>query len=467
MSSTQGESSSARVQQEPETSFASDNALSRRPLADHPSRSYRVVQPDSAYTPLSGPGHGRIITPSMVASVMAAMGGQRDEFIGRLSAQEPHRPRNSDSGAVHPQPGARNVQRIADHQTAVSSSARAATSSTGALHSHGESSTRQGLSQRESGMSPDGFPSRSMEEGGVGGLFQRESADHARDSVASAAASSCAETASSELTTHPELQTGRVITILPARVDLPRRGEVDRFLLPSLDAIDRMDRQIDEALSLWEDVLVEGKEARPSTSTGVTGQPNERGDKLLTGSRERLTNAPIWAPIAPRSPVARRNGQPVPPSSAPGAHHHTQARPPLGDRADAHRGAEEAQQRALSPPSSELSISDTVFHVRRRTPPPPVRRSDLASLPSQRPDGLRWGSRSPGAAASLGLRPSDARLGSGPGIEDVPAVLVPGGWLGIGGDNHPPARVSRRRGRDGPDEEEGARDTRRRGTWEN
>ncbi|KAL1857034.1 hypothetical protein Daus18300_010481 [Diaporthe australafricana] len=307
-----------------------------------------------------------------------------------------------------------------------------------------------------------------MEEGGVDGLFQRESADHARDSVASAAASSCASAASSDLTTDLELQTARFITIIPARLDRPGREEPAISLLPSLEAIDRMDRKIEEALRPWENALVAVQEARSctSTSTRVTGQLNERGDRLLTGNREELTDAPNRAPIVPRRPVARGDGQPVPSSSALEAHHRTQAMLPRGARADAHWSAEDAQRRAPSPSPSELSISETVFDVRRPTPAPPMGRSDLASLPSQRPSGLQRDSRAPGADFSLGLRPGEARPGSGVGREeDVPAVLVPGGWLGIGGDNHPLARVSRRRDRNGPDEEEdrGLRETGRGG----
>ncbi|KAI3399272.1 hypothetical protein diail_7436 [Diaporthe ilicicola] len=445
ISSTQTESSFTTRQRQSETALPNGAAPAQRRVADHPNRHWSVIEPESAYTPPTGLSHGHIIIPSTVSAVLAANEDQLDQLVGQLVAQEAHGPGNSDSGALRGQPLTRKThERSTGHHTAGKSPIGAATSGIGTQYSHGE-----GFFQRDSGMSPDGFPSRSMEEGGVSGLSQRESVVHASDSVASAAASSCASTSSSGLTADPELQTARVVTVRPARVDHPRPEVTDRSLLPSLAGIGRMDRRIEEALRLWEDVPVVGQDSQTSmSSAGVTGQPSESDDEMLTVNRQDLTTGLKNAPTAQHTPVARGDGHPVP-SSTPRAHH-VQARPPRGSRADANQSAERAQRRALPSPSpSDFSIAETVFDVRRRTPPPAAaapRRSDLASLPSRRPGGLQRGSRGPR---------EDARPAFGSGrMDDVPAVLVPGGWLGIGGDHDPLAQVSRRRDRDGPDSEE-------------
>lgn len=281
----------------------------------------------------------------------------------------------------------------------------------GSQDSHGKSaSARQGLFGRESGMSLDGFPSRSVEEGGVSGLYQR-GGDTASEAAESPTSSSHASAAGSPPTADgTTLHTAQAVTIRPVRVadQYPFEGEAAVHRPPLPAELDRMDGLLDDALSFWSGV---------SPGLVAPTQASDEGEgEMLTANRESIVTVP------------------------------DQDR----DNADGLSiEVEHAHPRRSSPVPSESSITETVFDVRRPTPPP--RPPGVASLPSSQrravtaagpPGGLRRGGAYPG---------SDIEQ-----EEAVPAVLVPGGgrgWLGLGG-SQPPPQVSRRQGRDDPNDEE-------------
>lgn len=297
-------------------------------------------------------------------------------------------------------------------------------------------SARQGLVDRESGLSMDGFPSRSMEEGGVSGLCRRNSGD-ASDGDASAdpsdsSSSSCASAESSAMTVDGEIiRTARAVTIHPTRAAYPYDGVI-AVNRPSLPAeLDRMDERLEDALEFLTDF-----------SPGTVA-PTQAGDEdvyfMLTGDRESAITLPDLDQVGEGRLGPQLLTEP----------HYTQGRPPLAGNADGHpAGVEYSQSRPASPTPSESSIAETVFNVRLPTPPPPPPpQPDVVSLPSSRRHagaavGQSGGGRPGGTYPSSGVRQEEA----------VPAVLVPGGWLGLGG-SHPPPQVSRREVRGDPDGE--------------
>lgn len=460
--SIRSECDPAPMQSQSETNLSSGAVPSPRREADHPNRDWRVVQPDPSYVPRPGPWKGRIITPAMVGTILAVKDDHLDEEVTKRSeVVAAHQTSDTHTGRGRSREGIGH-RRTAGHHT------RSATTSNVSQNPHGESSSRQSFSpQHESGMSLDGFPSRSVEEGGVSGLFHHDR-DAFNDIAASVAASTSASLGSSGPSTDGLVHTAQAVTIRPARAEQPRREEVDMSLLPSLAAIDRMDRLIDETIGVWEDAPAAEREGQPDFPTfeEVDKQVNERGDRLLTGIRERTITAPNRVPIAPYTQVAGGDAQ-ANPSSDLGTHHTQETSHPYGSRTDAYpRDGEQAKRRTPSPTPSESSIAETIFNVRRPTPPPSQARaapwqSSLASLPSQlsresaagRSDGLQRGGMGPATAlrdqppgitdADLDARREDAPVGL---PEDVPSVLVPGGWLGLGGSVST-AQASRRQDR--------------------
>ncbi|KAJ0108489.1 hypothetical protein J7T55_002093 [Diaporthe amygdali] len=464
---TQSERDPAK-QSQSETNLSSGVVPSPPREADHPNRDWRVIQPDSSYTPHQGPWKGRIITPGIVGAVLAANDDHLDEEVAKKSevvvanqTSDAHTGRGRSREEI-------GHRRTAGHQTAVPHHTRSATTSNVSQNSHGESSARKNFNpQRETGISLDGFPSRSVEEGGVGGLFHHDR-DEFNDSAASAAASTSTSLRSSGPSTDEVVYTAQAVTICPARAGQRRREEVDMSLLPSLAAIDRMDRLINETIGVWEDAPVAEREGQPDFPTveEVDKQVNERGDRLLTGIRERTITAPNRVPIAPYTRVAEGDAQ-TNPSSDLGTHHTQETPHPYGSRTDAYpKDGEQAKRRPPSPTPSESSIAETIFHVRRPTPPPSETRaapwqSSRASLPSQLSreraaggsDGLQRGGMGPATALrdqppSITDADLDARREDVPVRlpEDVPSVLVPGGWMGLGGSVST-AQASRRQDR--------------------
>ncbi|KAK7714132.1 hypothetical protein SLS64_004229 [Diaporthe eres] len=263
-----------------------------------------------------------------------------------------------------------------------------------------------------------------MEEGDVSGLCRRNSGD-ASDGDASAdpsysSSSSRASIESSAMAVEvATIRTARAVTIHPTRAAFPYDGvtAVNRPPLPA--ELDRMDERLEDALEFLTDF-----------SSG-TVEPTQAGDEdedlMLTGDRESTITLPNLD-----QPSEGRLGSLSLPEP-----HYTQARPPLEGNADGHPASVDyGQSRPASPTASESSIAETVFDVRRPTPPPPSPpQPDVVSLPSSR--------RRDGTHPSSGLGQEEA----------VPAALVPRGWLGLGG-SHPPPQVSRRRARGDPEGEE-------------
>lgn len=361
-------------QQQPETDFPSDAPPTRPGIAVHPNRHWTVIELDLSHIPRPGRGHDHIIRPWQLDAVVGAPADRVDEVIDLVrDLEEPPRPGEGDFQAFPAQSalGSGHRREIVNQNT-MPSDTGAASDQSGSKGSHGKSaSTRQGLFDCESGISLDGFPSRSMEEGGVGGLCRRNS-DGASDGAASAATtcssapSSRASIESSAMTVDgATIRTARAVTIHPRRAAYPYDGVIAVNRLPLPAELDRMDERLEDALGFLTDF-------------------------------------------------------------SPGA-----------GNADGHpAGVEYAQSRPASPTASESSIAETVFDVRRPTPPPPSPpQSDVVSLPSSR--------RRDGTHPSSGVGQEEA----------VPAALVPRGWLGLGG-SHPPPQVSRRRARGDPEGEE-------------
>lgn len=412
-------------QQHSETDLPSGPPPTRRGIADHPNRGLIVIQPDQSYIQSPGAGRDHIIRPRQVNAVVGAAADRVGEVIEQVrDLDEPPSEGDFQADSQQPASGSWHHCERGNHTT-VPSHPQAASDYAGFQDTHGESaSARQGLVNRESGMSLDGFPSRSVEEGGVGGLYQSENGtasggDAARDAADSLASPSHASAAgSSSAADGTTLHTARAVTIRPVRVvdHYPFDGEAAVHRPPVPAELDRMDGLLDDALSLWSGV-----------SPGVVA-PAQASDEyegeMLTGYRDSIITVPERDPD-------NTDGLSI--------------------------EVEHAHPRRSSPVPSESSITETVFDVRRPTPPP--RPPGLTSLPSSQRRAVT------AAGPSGGLRRGGAYPGSDIEQEEaVPAVLVPGGgrgWLGLGG-SQPPPQVSRRQGRDDPDDE-GENEVQRRG----
>lgn len=420
-----GRDSEQQQQQHSETDLPSGPPPTRRGIADHPNRGLIVIQPDQSYIQSPGAGRDHIISPWQVNAVVGAAADRVDEVIEQVrDLDEPPSEGDFQADSRQPASGSWHHCERGNH-TIVPSDNQAASDYAGSQDTHGESaSARQGLVDRESGMSLDGFPSRSVEEGGVSGLYQRQSGhasggDTESDAADSPASSSHASAAgSSSAADETAVHTARAVTIRPVRVadHYPFDGEATVHRPPVPAELDRMDGLLDDALSFWSGV-----------SPGLaapTQASDECEDEMLTDDRESITT------------VSDRDANKADGLSIEVEHTHP---------------------RRSSPVPSESSIAETVFDVRRPTPPP--RPPGLTSLPSsqRRADTA--------AGPSGGLRRGGAYPGSEIEQEQaVPAVLVPGGgrgWLGLGG-SQPPPQVSRRQGRDEPDEEDEEKERRRR-----
>lgn len=421
----QGEWGPDPEQQHSETDLRSGTPPTRRGMADHPNRRRIVMQPDPFYVPRPGAGRDHIIKPWQVDAVVRVPADRVEEVIEQVrDLYEPPSEGDFQADSRQPALGSGQHRQTANH-TMVPSNHRAASGRAGSQDTHGKSaSAKQGLVDRESGLSLDGFPSRSMEEGGVSGLYQRESG-YARDGTTSNVADSSAKssshasaTGSSPTADGATVHTARAVTIRPARVadQYPFDGEAAVHRPPLPAELDRMDGLLDDALSFWGGV-----------SPGVVAPAqasDEAEGEMLTGDRESIFTLPDRDPD-------NADGMPT--------------------------EVEHTRPRRGSPIPSESSITETVFDVRRPTPPP--RPPGLTSLPSSQRHAVA------AAEPSGGLRRGGAHAGSDIEHERaVPAVLVPGGrrgWLGLGG-SHPPPQVSRRQGRDDPDDEEEEPERRRR-----
>lgn len=410
-------------QQKPETDLSSRAPPTRPGIAGHPNRRHwTVIEPDPSYISRPGPGHAHIIMPWQLDAVVEAPADRVDEVIAQVRDLE-KAPSEGDFQACPREPALGSGHHGETvNQAAVPFNTPAASDHPRTKCSQGKSaSARQGLVDRESGISLDGFPSRSMEEGGVSGLCRRNSGD-ASDGDASAdpyysSSSSCASAGSSAMAVDGAIiRTARAVTIHPQRAAYPYDGvtAVNRPPLPA--ELDRMDERLEDALEFLTDFS-------PGTVT-PTQAGDEDEDLMLTGDRESTITLPNLD-----QPSEGRLGSLSLPEP-----HYTQARPLLEGNADGHpASAEYGRSRPASPTASESSIAETVFDVRRPTPPPPPPpQPDVVSLPSSR--------RRDGADPSSGVGQEEA----------VPAALVPRGWLGLGG-SHPPPQVSRRRARVDPE----------------
>lgn len=449
--SDQGECDLDPEQQQPETDLPNGAPTLRalRGIADHPNRRWIVVQPDSSYVPRPGPDGDHIIKPWQVNAVVGARRDRVDEVIEQVRDLE--RPPSEGDFQAHPRRPALGIGHRCDtvSHTAVPADTRAATNRPGSKGLNGESAVaRQDLVGRGSGMSLDGFPSRSLEEGGVSGLCQRKSgsASGGATSAAAACSSSSSGCASAGLSTMPAddatIHTARAVTIRPTRADR-EEGAVHR--MPSPGALDRIDDCIEETERFWMDFDPRGAMPAPLQES------NEDEDEMLTGDRDSVPTPPD------RDRALSSNGQLRPPSS-PGQRH-TQGEPaPRMDDANGHAaGVEHTQPRPGSPTPSELSIVETVFHVRRPTPPP--RRPGVPSLPSSQRHAVTTAGPTSGVRRGSVYRDSEVEQEL-----TVPAVLVPGGGRGrlVLGGSRPPRQVSRRQGRvDGGEEQERRRRKRR------
>lgn len=401
-------------QQHPETDLSSGAPPTRRRVADHPNRDCRVMEPDPSYTPPEGRGRGRDIMPSQVEAVIHAPADQVDEMIHQIRNQEESLPPPPNESGVHVDP----------RQT-----------HTGPRDAHGKSANaRQGLIDREPGMSLNRFPNRSMEEGGVSRLPRRESG-HANDTTTVPDTSSSRSSSGSAEPSAPAMDDAsvhkaRAVRLRPFRRGRLRDGEPGEHRPPSPAALDRIDEMLEGVTRAWTDVAL-GTAAQTQAS-------EEDEDGMLTGDSD-MTITPL-----DRGPAARGEGQlGSPRSSGP---HYTQGYP---------AGVNSTQPPRVSPTPSEFSTAETVFNVRRPTPPPPrstapPRRPDTAYLPSSRRQAAAAPSGPSGGLRRGGSYPT-ADVGQG---ESVPAVLVPGGLLGLGGSHPRPPQVSRRQGRRGSGEDE-------------
>lgn len=429
-----------------ETDLSSGAPPTPRGVADHPNRRYIVVDPDVSYIPRPGPGGDGLIRPWQVNTVVRAPADRVDDVIALVRDLE--EPPSGGNPQVHLRQPALGIghQRAIGNRTKGPSDPQA--DRAGSQSSHGKSSNvGQDLFDRESGMSLDGSPSRSMEEGGVSGLSRHYSGGTTSvaattTSSSSPAPSLASATLSALAADRTTFHTARAVTVRPARAYYPHDEEAIVHRVPSPGALDRMNREIEEAERLWSDVSLGGATPAPL----YAGDAVE--DERLTGDR-----GSIMTPSS-RNSAAQGRGQPDRPSCR--GQRDTHGRPPPrgGHSERCATEAEQVQQRPASPTLSESSIAETVLDVRRPTPPPPSppheQQSDMALLPSSR----RLAATAAGQPGGL----SRGGTYSDPHVEqdlEVPAVLVPGGshrWLGLGG-SRPPPTVSLTQERDGSDEE--------------
>ncbi|KAH8788340.1 hypothetical protein F5883DRAFT_514074 [Diaporthe sp. PMI_573] len=394
-------------QQHPETDLSSGAPSTSRRVADHPNRDCRVMELDPSYTPPGGRGRGRDILPSQVEAVIHATADQVDEVIEQVkNLEQPPRPRPSESGT---QVDPRQLRTTSQDPRGKSANAR------------------QGLVDREPGMSLDGSPNCNMEEADVSGLLRRESS-HASDTTTvpdtpSSRSSSGSAEPSAPAMDDASLHKARAVRLRPFRRGRLRDGEPGEHRPPSPAALDRIDEMLEGVTRAWTDVAL-GTAAQTQAS-------EEDEDGMLTGDSD-MTITPL-----DRGPATRGEGQlRSPRSSGP---HYTQGYP---------AGVNSTQPPRVSPTPSEFSTAETVFNVRRPTPPPP--RPDTAYLPGSRRQEAAARAWPSGGLRRGGSYPA-ADVGQG---ESVPAVLVPGGLLGLGGSHPRPPPVSRRQGRRGSGEDE-------------
>lgn len=291
---------------------------------------------------------------------------------------------------------------------------------------------RQVFVDQESGMSPDGFPSRSMDEGGVSGLYHRgngpvgESALGSDTPSSSSSSSSSSESAESSALamSNASIHTARIVSLRPFRLGRPGYEEPGEDRLPSPAALDRMD-----------------------------GRLEDFEDGMLTGDRIMGITVPD------RGPATRGEGR-LGPTHSPRPHiaQGNNPRPQRKDHTEGRRhqaGVNHGQPPRVSPTPSDSSIAETIFNVRRATPPrpgttaspPPSDRSHLPSL-SQHAAAVA------GQPAGLMRGPSYPASTLGQEEEAVPPVLVPGGLLCLGGSHpYPPPQVRCRLGQGGSGED--------------
>lgn len=256
----QGECSPVPDQhQQPETDLPSGTPPARRGIADHPNRRWIVIEPDPSYIPRPGPGHDHIIRPWQVNAVVGAPADRVDEVIAQVEdLEEP--PGEGDFQAYPRQPGSGSGHHRGTFNSNTMPSDTRASDRPGPQGSYGKSaSAGQGLVDPESGISLDGFPSRSVEEGGVSGLCWRNSSD-ASGGAASAAttcpssSSGCASNGSSAMALDSaDIQTARAVTIHPLRPVYPHDAEIAVHRPPLPAELDRMDERIEDALSFVTD----------------------------------------------------------------------------------------------------------------------------------------------------------------------------------------------------------------------
>lgn len=414
---TRGERDPIPDQQRPKTDRPRSAPPLRRRVADHPNRKWRFIHPDSSYNPTEDPNSGKLILPWQVSSVIHASADRVDEVIDQVKNQEkPPALQSRESGLqVHPQKSHNNSR-----------------------NPHGKSAST--LFDRESGMSLDGFPSRSIEEGGVGGLDGAGTPSSSSPSLKSANSPGFA-------VDDPLVHTAQAVTMRPFKLGRPGDEDAGEHRTPSPAALDRMDEILEGVEGMWTDLPL-GSVARTQANKG-----NE--DRLLTGDREMTITPPE------REPGTRGQGQRGPAPFA--GSYYTQKNLSFHHIGHAERspaGVNRTQPPRVSPTPSESSITETVFNIRLPTPPPnrPAalpRRPDTDSLPSSRRRAVTT------AAQAGGLR----RGGSYPAPdvvqqqeeddeEAVPAALVPGGRLSLGESRGLPPQVSRRHGWGGSDVEE-------------
>ncbi|POS81081.1 hypothetical protein DHEL01_v200548 [Diaporthe helianthi] len=312
----------------------------------------------------------------------------------------------------------------------------------------------QGFPGRESGMSLDGFPSRSVEDGGVSGLFgQRESVQvgNGASSVGSSSSSSpgpgSTESPASTIY-NASVHMARAVPFRHFRQGRHGDRRSGEIRLASPAALDRLDDRIDDVERAWTD--------GPRGSARQTLQRQEQEVGMLTGGRE-MTHASIN--LLGQDHALRgvgQRGSPPPPRP-----HRTQSSPPhYTGRADEgyppagshHSGT--IQPPPASPTPSDSSIAETIFNVRPLTP----RQSDRALLPSVRQQHATAATASGSSSRGLARGPSYPASHFGQqDREAVPAVLVPGGLLLSLGGSHPrppPQLNGRQHGRGGSGGEE-------------
>lgn len=410
-------------EQHPETDLSSGAPPTRGRVADHPNRKCRFIQPDSSYKPREDPNYGSLILPWQVSSVIHASADRVDEVIDQVKSQKTPVPQSRECGLrVHSQQSQQNSR-----------------------NPHGKSASI--LIDRESGMSLDGFPSRSMEEGGVSGLGNAVDRAAGAGTLSSYPPSLGLADSSGPITDDSPLHTAWTVTMRPFKLGRSGDEEPGEHRPPSPAGLDRMDEILENAVTMWTDLPI-GSIAQSQANKG-------NGDRLLTGDR-KMTITPH-----DRRSGTRDKGQSGP-GPFPGSYykqenlsfHH------MGHAEGSPAGVNLAQPPRVSPTPSESSIAETVFNVRLPTPPPNrsaavPRRPDTESLPSSQRHVVA------AAAPSGGLR----RGGSYPAPnvrqeedededeEAVPAALVPGGRLSLGESRGLPPQVSRRQGWGGSDVE--------------